>query len=183
MASFKCFSATMAIIFLAASFFSFNGCHAADHALIDSICKQSQDYDFCMGTLGNDPRIDAANLNGLALISISLTISQLQDTLDRIPGILSQLKDPIAHERLEVCQNDYSASLESFRGSYKTTSENAYFDTINFVRDGTNKVIDCHNIYRRNEPIATSPIAGDDIKVIKFSEIILLINDRLIPKK
>ena len=178
MVSFKCFS-FMAISFLATSSFSFNVCHA-DKALIDSICKQSQDYNFCISTIGNDPRSEAADLHGLALISISLTVIQIQDTLGRIPDILRQLTDPLGQQHLGVCQNDYSGSLENFQESFNSSSKHAYLDTINFVRDGTNQVIDCHNNYSRNGPKATSPIAVDDTNVIKLSEIILLTIDPLI---
>ncbi|XVF55310.1 hypothetical protein PTKIN_Ptkin06aG0026900 [Pterospermum kingtungense] len=181
MVSFKCLS-SLAIIFLATSTFSFNGCHA-DKALIDSVCRQSQDYSFCATNLGGDPRAATTDLHGLALVSISLTVAQIQDTLGRIPDIQRRVTNPLGKKRLGVCQNDYKASLGNFQNSFRSTSKNAYGDTINFVRDGTNQVIHCHNIYRMNGPIATSPIAGDDTKVIKYSEIILIIVDRLIPKK
>ncbi|XVF55312.1 hypothetical protein PTKIN_Ptkin06aG0027100 [Pterospermum kingtungense] len=181
MVSFKCFP-SLAIIFLATFAFSFNGCHA-DRALIDSVCRQSQDYSFCTTNLISDPRAVNTDLHGLALVSISLTVAQIQDTLGRISNIQRRITNPLGKKRIRVCQNDYKASLGNFQNSFSSTSKNAYWDTINFVRDGTNQVIHCHNIYRMNGPIATSPIARDDTKVIKYSEIILIIVDRLIPKK
>ncbi|XVE73488.1 hypothetical protein DITRI_Ditri11bG0121900 [Diplodiscus trichospermus] len=88
MASSVCFS-FMAILFLANSFFSFNGCHA-DEDLIGGVCKQSQDYNYCNTTMRSDPRTAAveADLHGLALLSISVTVLQIEDTLGRIPHII-----------------------------------------------------------------------------------------------
>ncbi|KAK9018456.1 hypothetical protein V6N11_001431 [Hibiscus sabdariffa] len=125
---------------------SFNG-GEADQALIERICKQSQDYGFCMSTLGNDPRSGTADLRGLALISTSLSIIQIQDTLSRLPDIIKQSTDPLA------------------------------------IQNGTNQVIDCHNIFRREGPIATSPIAGDDMNVFKLAELILIAIDGLLHRK
>ncbi|XVF80722.1 hypothetical protein PTKIN_Ptkin15bG0098000 [Pterospermum kingtungense] len=180
MVSVKCFC-SLAMIFLATFPFSFNGCNA-DIALIDSVCKASQDYSFCASNLGSDLRSSTANLHDLGLISILLTVVGIQDTLGRIPDILRQLTDPLGKQRLGICQDDYNGSLGNFQKSLNSTSKNAYWDAINFVRDGTNQVIHCHNIYRMNGPIATSPIAGDDTNVLKYSEIILIIIDRLIPR-
>ncbi|MBA0700685.1 hypothetical protein Goari_027270 [Gossypium aridum] len=85
----------MAIIFLAVSSFSFNGCNA-DAALIET----------------------AVDLHGLALVSISVTAIQIQDTLDEIPRILQDLKDPLAQTRLRECQTDYNEALGNFQSAF-----------------------------------------------------------------
>lgn len=170
------------IIFLAISSFSFSGCNA-DAALIESICRESQDYNFCTSVVGKDPRAAAVDLHGLALVSISVTAIQIRDTLDEIPRILQDLKDPLAQTRLRECQAGYNKALGNFQSAFTTTSRNAYFDAIHFTGIGTNLVIDCHNGFRRNGPIAASPIDASDVKVFKLSEIILIAIDRLIPKK
>ncbi|KAL4385257.1 hypothetical protein GQ457_15G020760 [Hibiscus cannabinus] len=182
MSILKWFSSTATIILVVAACSSFNG-GEADQALIERICKQSQDYGFCMSTLGNDPRSGTADLRGLALISTSLSIIQIQDTLSRLPDIIKQSTDPLPIHRLGVCQTDYNGSLVNFQGTYKAISDNGYYVAIDFVRNGTNQVIDCHNIFRREGPIATSPIAGDDMNVFKFAELILLAIDDLLHRR
>ncbi|MBA0589828.1 hypothetical protein Gorai_018555 [Gossypium raimondii] len=72
------------------------------------------------------------------------------------------------------CESDYDEAYTNLQSSFSSTSKTAYMDAIN-------KVIDCHNGFRRNGPIATSPIDADDMKVFKLSEIFLLAVDRLIP--
>ncbi|KAK8588180.1 hypothetical protein V6N13_087126 [Hibiscus sabdariffa] len=172
---------SLTILFLACAFSIFNGCNA-DIALIQSICKDSQDVKFCNSIFESDPRSDTADLHGLALIAISNTIMEIQNTVSRIPGILSQLRDSLGKKRLTICQSDYNNSLKKFRSTFSSTSKNAYWDAINYIRDGTNAVIDCHNNYRRGGPIATSPINDDDLNVFKLSEIILLVINRILMK-
>ncbi|KAK8711469.1 hypothetical protein V6N13_146751 [Hibiscus sabdariffa] len=172
----------LTILFLVSAFSTFNGCNAGI-ALIQSICKDSQDVQFCNTIFETDPRSATADLHGLALIAISNTILEIQDTLSRIPGILSQLRrNPLGKKRLIICQSDYNNSLKKFQSAFSSTSKNAYWDAINYIRDGTNVVIDCHNNYRRGGPIATSPINDDDLKVFKLSEIILLVINRILVK-
>ncbi|XP_039008410.1 pectinesterase inhibitor 5-like [Hibiscus syriacus] len=181
MASFK-FSSFMTIFFLVISY-SFNVCHA-DRALIDSICKPSEDYAFCISPVGNDPRAANADLHGLTLVSFSVTAIYIQDTLDKIYNLVQQLKDPVSQTRLKLCQSDYNEALSYFQSSFTATSRDAFFEATDSVRIGTNKVKDCHNRFMSNSaPLAISPIAGDDANVLKFSGIILIAIDKLIPNK
>ncbi|KAK5818793.1 pectinesterase inhibitor 5-like [Gossypium arboreum] len=173
---------SVATILVAIAYFCFNGVVVADVALIKSICKQSQDYDFCMTSLGTDPRSETTDVRGLAMVSASLAVIQIQDTLGRIPDIIKQTTDPVAVRRLGVCENDYDGLLGNFQNAFRATSNNAFQDTVKFVRDGEKQVADCHNIFRKDGPIATSPIEGDDVKVFKLAELVLIAIYRLIPK-
>ncbi|KAG6785003.1 hypothetical protein POTOM_010723 [Populus tomentosa] len=152
----------------------------ADAALVQSICKESQDPDFCNRTLAADPRVAAASMDGLAMLSILLTIDQLQTTSDNIASIHGQTSDPVGKQRLGVCQTDYTDALGQFRRASSSSDARAYWDVIDRVRDGTNKVIDCENIYKR-DPISVSPITVDNHNVIKLSELTLIIVDKILP--
>ncbi|KAL4362273.1 hypothetical protein GQ457_04G029480 [Hibiscus cannabinus] len=164
MASFK-FLSCMTIIFLLIVSYSFNGC-VADPALIDSICRPTVDYAFCISVVGNDPRAATADLHDLALISISVTAISIQDTQDKIYKLLHQLKDPVTVSRLRLCQSDYNEALSNFQSSFTTTSRNSFFEAMDFVRIGTNNVIGCHNRFRTGPgPISTSPIDVDDSNI------------------
>ncbi|KAG4138441.1 hypothetical protein ERO13_D07G134300v2 [Gossypium hirsutum] len=173
---------SVATILVAIAYFCFSGVVVADIALIKSICKQSQDYDFCMTSLGTDPRSETTDVRGLAMVSASLAVIQIQDTLGCIPDIIKQTTDPVAVRRLGVCENDYDGLLGNFQNAFRATSNNAFQDTVKFVRDGAKQVADCHDIFRKDGPIATSPIEGDDVKVFKLAELVLIAIYRLIPK-
>ncbi|KAK8693752.1 hypothetical protein V6N13_071322 [Hibiscus sabdariffa] len=177
MASFQFFSC-MTIISLLIISYSFNGC-VADPALIDSICRPSVDYAFCISVVGA-----TADLHDLALISISVTAISIQDTQDKIYKLVHQLKDPVTVSRLRLCQSDYNEALSNFQSSFTTTSRNSFFEAMDFVRIGTNNVIGCHNRFRTGPgPISISPIDVDDSNIFKLSGIINIAVDKLIPKK
>ncbi|KAL1161661.1 hypothetical protein V6Z11_A07G150800, partial [Gossypium hirsutum] len=152
----------------------------ADVALIKSICKQSQDYDLLheksrhRPSLRNDRRTWPCH--GLCFTRGY----PIQDTLGRIPDIIKQTTDPVAVRRLGVCENDYDGLLGNFQNAFRATSNNAFQDTVKFVRDGEKQVADCHNIFRKDGPFATSPIEGDDVKVFKLAELVLIAIYRLI---
>ncbi|MBA0790737.1 hypothetical protein Gohar_015368 [Gossypium harknessii] len=173
---------SVATILVAIAYFCFSGVVVADIALIKSICKQSQDYNFCMTSLGTDPRSETTDVRGLAMVSASLAVIQIQDTLGRIPDIIKQTTDPVAVRRLGVCENDYDGLLGNFQNAFRATSNNAFQDTVKFVRDGAKQVADCHDIFRKDGPISKSPIEGDDVKVFKLAELVLIAIYRLIPK-
>ncbi|KAJ4727859.1 Pectinesterase inhibitor [Melia azedarach] len=152
----------------------------ADTTLIDAVCKRYTDYGFCVSTFASDPRSATADLNGLGKLSTQITMNLLQQTLsDDIPKIRNNIRDPVGLQRLNVCQSDYQTALQKFAEAFKSTDNKAYPDVINWVRDGTNLVIDCQNIYRRSEPITESPTAAVNQKVINLVGVILTVNDML----
>ena len=68
----------------------------ADQALIDSICEQTQDVDFCKSTFNANPRTPAADRDGLVVLSIAINIDVVQATInDTIPEIVKTLIDPV----------------------------------------------------------------------------------------
>ncbi|GLU16706.1 hypothetical protein SLE2022_331240 [Rubroshorea leprosula] len=166
--AFPLFFCTSSVLFLR--------CNAVTETMINDICKQTEDPGFCVNILRSDPRTDGArDMHGLALISISLTSILVQETLDKIPDILKGINDTVGEQRMSVCNSDYVGALAKFRDAFSSTDKRSYGDSINSIRDGTNLVIDCQNIYRRNDPIAESPLAAENMKVFKLSGIMLTI--------
>ncbi|PRQ45115.1 putative pectinesterase inhibitor domain-containing protein [Rosa chinensis] len=150
---------------------------AADQALLDKICQLAQSYDFCLSTLRNDPRTGQADLRGLSLISIAITIDEVRDVSDRLPNIPVP-NHPVDQQRKKACQTDYSDALTSFQKAYQTSAKGDYWGVIDLVRVGANKAIDCEDIYKR-DPISVSPVSTDNHKVIQLAEITLIVIDFL----
>jgi pectinesterase inhibitor-like protein len=149
----------------------------ADKALVDSICEQTDDYNFCFSTFDRDPRTPAADRHGLALLSIALNIDVVQETIDRIPKILESITDPMDKQRLEACQSDYGGALEKLHGAYKSSSEKSYREVMNWVIDGVDKAIHCEGVYSSRPPISESPIEEENQTVIKLANITFIIID------
>lgn len=164
-------SLAIPLFFCSSVFFFFLCCNAADQAMIDNICKKTQDYDFCAGTFAGDPRTEGAtNEKALAMIIISQTIIQIQNTLGRIPDILKSISDEVGQQRLGFCKSDYEGALGMFENAFGSTDKQSYWDSVNFIRQGAAFVTDCKNIYLR-DPVADSPLAGDNSSVFKLTGI------------
>ena len=71
----------------------------ADRALIESVCKKSMDYDFCVSTLLSNPDSITTVLYRLRLISTILNLDVIEDAHGEIRNLLIWFTDPL--DRLE----------------------------------------------------------------------------------
>uniref|UniRef100_A0A2N9J9M3 Pectinesterase inhibitor domain-containing protein n=1 Tax=Fagus sylvatica TaxID=28930 RepID=A0A2N9J9M3_FAGSY len=150
----------------------------ADQALIDSICEQTQDVDFCKSTFNANPRTPAADRDGLVVLSIAINIDVVQATInDTIPEIVKTLIDPIDKQRIQVCLTDYNDALVTLIAAFTASSEKNYKEVIGLVTDAANKIVDCDGAYRKSPPIREPPISGENDKVTKLTDITYVIID------
>lgn len=149
---------------------------------LDQICNQAVDKLSCVQILGEDPRTRIADMKGMALISMSLSIMQATETYDdRIPQFLKKTTDRVGKLRLERCKSDYQEALGKYQEAYKSAGAASYWDVIDRVREGFDKVVHCENLYR-TDPIGVCPITNHNHRLINLSGIILIIVDMLLRK-
>eukprot|EP00257_Ricinus_communis_P014611 XP_015572324.1 pectinesterase inhibitor 5 [Ricinus communis] len=151
-----------------------------DQALIEDICRQTQDYSFCMSSFNGDLRSGTADIYGLATLSTIFSLEKARDTLERINGMVNGTSDPVGKNRIVLCQSDYRQASEMFQQAFSSSSVRSYWDVINYTREGFNRVVDCENVYRRDDPIAVCPVSKDNHEIFKLTEITLLIISRLL---
>ncbi|KAM3700714.1 hypothetical protein ACJW30_05G118300 [Castanea mollissima] len=152
----------------------------ADLALLDSICQQAQDYDFCMSTFRGDERAAVADRDGLALISIAINSGTVQDTIDQISDILKTLTDPLDKYRIQNCQTDFSDALVTLKAAYSASSARSYREVIGFITDVARKAVDCDAEYRESPPVRESPISDNTLKVTKLTDITFTVINTII---
>ncbi|XP_031280485.1 pectinesterase inhibitor-like [Pistacia vera] len=58
--------------------------------LVNQVCQDTQDSDFCVRTLSADQRSGNADLRGLARIALELSSAQAKGTQDQIQTLLSR---------------------------------------------------------------------------------------------
>ncbi|XP_050234820.1 putative invertase inhibitor [Mercurialis annua] len=82
---------------------------------INDICKKASNidpnftYQFCVSFLASNPKSKSANLEGLVLISIKLTISNSTNIISHISQLLKHKKmDPYINGALKDCLEHYS---------------------------------------------------------------------------
>ncbi|KAI9181732.1 hypothetical protein LWI28_018011 [Acer negundo] len=155
---------------------------SADENLIKNICIQTSDYQYCTNLYFSDNRSYRVGVQGLALIAIQATINKAQDTIySRFPELSKKITDLVGKQRLGVCKTDYTNSENNFNGAFQSTSKSDYWKAIDWIRKGANDVIDCQDIYKRENPIADSPISDVNNEIaLKLSGIILACIDNLL---
>ena len=149
--------------------------NAVDEALLDKICNESADYEFCLSTLRSDDGTATADPNGLVLISITLNTNLVQTTVNRIPDIVKTLTDPLDITRIQNCRTDYI----DVQGKLSAAFTKYYTEMLNFLRDALIKIVECDDKYRLNPPIRESPIADVSLKVQKLIDITFVIVDEI----
>ncbi|KAK0582932.1 hypothetical protein LWI29_031292 [Acer saccharum] len=154
----------------------------ADTDLITNICNEADDVQYCLQLFLGDPRSETVDLHGLALIAIQTTINKIQDTLDmKISDLVREITDPVGKQRIGVCQSDYTKAVTTYKNVFQSTDKNAYQDAIDGLRQGSNDVVDCQDIYRTKDPIAESPLSAENIEIsIKLTGVILTVIEYLI---
>ncbi|KAK7834738.1 uncharacterized protein LOC136062273 [Quercus suber] len=85
----------------------------ADRALVESVCHNSTDYDFCLSSLLSDERSIKSTLQTLESISIELHLDVIEVAYNRISDLHKTLTDPLDKTRLQNCENDIRDSHEN----------------------------------------------------------------------
>ncbi|XP_026445183.1 pectinesterase inhibitor 5-like, partial [Papaver somniferum] len=145
---------------------------AADADLVLKMCQNSKSSEFCYDTLITDPRTAAADINGLSVISVSLTIITVQETTDKITEFLKHENDSVVKEHLTSCQGNYAGSYSKFQQAWNSALEKSYNDVLNLVKDGRSEGSTCENGFR-SEPIRISPLTDRTDLLLQHVEIIV----------
>ncbi|XP_057963571.1 pectinesterase inhibitor 5-like [Malania oleifera] len=120
---------------------------------------------------GEDPRTPPADDFGLFILSIALNVEQATNTSHRIATLVSAAKSAMEKQRLGVCQSDFNFAMDKFWKAYAQARDRAYKEVTGSIKDGTNAVIHCENLYKRSH--LQSPIIGEIQNVTKITDITL----------
>ncbi|XP_038978702.1 putative invertase inhibitor [Phoenix dactylifera] len=78
---------------------------------IKDVCSKisggSVDYNFCVQALEADPKSEAADVLGLAAISLKLSIANATSIESKIMEFLKNVSDPTTKESMETCSHLY----------------------------------------------------------------------------
>nr|XP_023897920.1 cell wall / vacuolar inhibitor of fructosidase 2 [Quercus suber]POE53975.1 putative invertase inhibitor [Quercus suber] len=150
-----------------------------DEAFLEKICKKTVDYEFCQSTLRSDERTFTANPDGLILISVSITVNHVLNTLDQIPKILKTLTDPLDITRIQNCQTDYNEISVKLNAAYSASDAKSYQEVINSLRDALIKCVECDDEYRLTPPKRDSPLLNDSTRLQKLIDITWVIIEEI----
>ncbi|KAJ8548018.1 hypothetical protein K7X08_021254 [Anisodus acutangulus] len=101
------------VLFLIVSLLSISSTLTSVRAdLVDDVCSKTQKPAICLSVLRADPRSKGANLEGLATISIDISLKNAKSTRDLVNTLLKQATDPKLKTRYDSCLENYNDAVD-----------------------------------------------------------------------
>lgn len=91
-----------------------------------SICSQTQNQEICEGILESDPGTTSADLHGLSLISINLTMKQGSSNYDTFTKFMDNSTDTALKESFRNCVSLYNSIMEMLKVAYQLSEKKEY---------------------------------------------------------
>lgn len=85
-----------------------------DEKLIESVCKNTPNFDLCVSSLKSDPKSSTADVPGLAIIMVHIIKEKAAKALNRIRELLKKGPGGSKEKQaLSSCANRYNAIIEA----------------------------------------------------------------------
>ena len=146
----------------------------ADRALVEKVCTQSSDYQYCLSVLLSDPEGLTNILYRLGLVSTSVSLKIIPTIDDDIANYLDTVTDTGMKARITGCRDDISGILEDIKQARIDAGTQAYIDEYNILVSAQNKIAGCNTRFVA-PPTVTSPIKSSTSKIEKLINISLVI--------
>ncbi|XP_010444399.1 PREDICTED: cell wall / vacuolar inhibitor of fructosidase 2-like [Camelina sativa] len=118
--------------------------------IIESTCKTTNNYKFCVSALKSDPRSPTADTKGLAAIMIGVGMTNATSTATYIAGNLtSAANDVVLKKVLQDCSEKYALAVDSLRQTIQDLDSEAYDYASMHVLAAEDYPNVCRNIFRR----------------------------------
>lgn len=148
----------------------------ADRALLEKICKQTSDHDFCMSVFLSDPEGLSNVLYRLGIVSTSVSLKIISTVNGEIGNVLNGVTDPVERTRIQNCQTDIDVVYDKMELAYNAAGSQSYSDEAKILADAKAKIIECDNQFPKN----ASPISGHTWKISKLINISVVISNMLL---
>ncbi|KAL0011540.1 hypothetical protein SO802_006648 [Lithocarpus litseifolius] len=151
----------------------------ADRALVESVCHNSTDYEFCMSSLLSDERSIDCNLPTLEVISVELNEKVLEAAIQRIPDLLKNLTDPLDKTRLQNCKNDIGDAYQNMIRASGNAGAETYDELKISLTAALLKIAECDNEYE-SSPKRQSPLSDLTFKMGRLIDISYVIVNKIL---
>merc|ERR1712183_71242 len=146
----------------------------ADRALVEKVCTQSSDYNYCLSVLLSDPEGLTNILYRLGLVSTSASLKIIPNIEDDIWNYLDTVTDTGMRERITGCQTDISGISEDFKQARIDAGTQSYVDEYNILVSAQNKIAGCNQRFVA-PPTVASPITSSTSEIEKLINISMVI--------
>lgn len=95
--------------------------------LITATCKRTSNFNLCIKTLESDPRSFNADVKGLAKISLEISLTKANQTLDLVGDLFKNTGDDMMFRILGTCIEEYNKAVSNYLpGALSALQSNNY---------------------------------------------------------
>ncbi|KAM3319176.1 pectinesterase inhibitor-like [Capsicum chacoense] len=146
--------------------------------LINDVCSKTQKPAICLSALKGDPRSKNANLEGLATISIDISLKNMQSGRDLVNSLLKQATDSKLKTRYDSCLENYNDSIDDLKELPPFLKSKDYLGLNVHASAALNGPTTCDDNF--SSPPAEAPqLKAASDKLVELIEIILVISNLL----
>lgn len=82
--------------------------------LINATCKVTGNFNLCTKALGSDPRSFKSDVKGLAKISLEMSLTKANQTLNLVGDLFKNTREPVLFRLLGTCIEEYRQAVTNY---------------------------------------------------------------------
>ncbi|XWS57520.1 hypothetical protein CRYUN_Cryun09bG0181300 [Craigia yunnanensis] len=119
----------------------------ATQQLIDKICRQIEDYEFCYDTFNQNPKGPTADIVALTQITIEQANTNATNTHSFITQLLENTNDPAEKNALTTCENAYHLVMGCFSNAVVAFFQKDYSSMLQSEKPAPRAQASCMDIF------------------------------------
>ncbi|KAH7573318.1 hypothetical protein JRO89_XS03G0116200 [Xanthoceras sorbifolium] len=148
------------------------------YKLVDAICQETENPEFCKTTLKNYPNTRKADMHELGAITILLANAQARFNKYAVDQLLHGEKDDVTKNDLSNCLSDYTVTLGKLEGAYRLSNNKDYKGMTKLVNDAMKMTKKCEYRFEKS-PSRPFPLGDNQQKMVWLNDIALVTLDLL----
>ncbi|KAF3676973.1 putative pectinesterase inhibitor-like [Capsicum annuum] len=146
--------------------------------LINDVCSKTKKPTTCLSALNGDLRSKSATLEGLATISIDISLKNTQSGRDLVNSLLKQATDPKLKTRYNSCLENYNDTIDDLKELPPFLKSKDYIGLNVRASAALDGPITCDDNFSSPPAEALQLKAASD-KLVELIDIILVISNLL----
>ncbi|PHU23697.1 Pectinesterase inhibitor [Capsicum chinense] len=146
--------------------------------LINDVCSKTKKPATCLSALNGDLRSKSATLEGLATISIDISLKNTQSGRDLVNSLLKQATDPKLKTRYNSCLENYNDTIDDLKELPPFLKSKDYIGLNVHASAALDGPITCDDNFSSPPAEALQLKAASD-KLVELIDIILVISNLL----
>ncbi|XP_075106833.1 pectinesterase inhibitor-like [Nicotiana tabacum] len=138
--------------------------------LIEDVCRNSNNYKFCVKALRADPKSSSAVQKGLTRIMLQLSLAKAKNIYNEVLILLNQTEEAVLKQRLQICKDNYDGAVDHITSSIEYLDANDFFSAASFATDVVDDSSSCEESFTE-PPIRKSSLKPKSDEFLHFAVI------------